>query len=139
VNVVQSSSSSVDKGHVISSNPSAGTSADKGSTVTITVSTGPASVSVPNVVGYDESSAETALKNAGFDVSVTTEQSSTVAKGKVIKQSATSATSGSTITIVVSSGPGSNSTNNSNGNSTSNEGNTSNQSHSSGNGTSNDH
>ncbi|MCI2127463.1 MAG: Stk1 family PASTA domain-containing Ser/Thr kinase [Olsenella sp.] len=139
VNVVQSSSSSVDKGHVISSNPSAGTSADKGSTVTITVSTGPASVSVPNVVGYDESSAEAALKNAGFDVSVTTEQSSTVAKGKVIKQSATSATSGSTITIVVSSGPGSNSTNNSNGNSTSNEGNTSNQSHSSGNGTSNDH
>jgi serine/threonine-protein kinase len=139
VNVVQSSSSSVDKGHVISSNPSAGTSADKGSAVTITVSTGPASVSVPNVVGYDESSAEAALKNAGFDVSVTTEQSSTVAKGKVIKQSATSATSGSTITIVVSSGPGSNSTNNSNGNSTSNEGNTSNQSHSSGNGTSNDH
>lgn len=139
VNVVQSSSSSVDKGHVISSNPSAGTSADKGSTVTITVSTGPASVSVPNVVGYDESSAEAALKNAGFDVSVTTEQSSTVAKGKVIKQSATSATSESTITIVVSSGPGSNSTNNSNGNSTSNEGNTSNQSHSSGNGTSNDH
>ena len=134
VNVVQSSSSSVEKGYVISSNPSAGTSADKGSTVTITVSTGPASVSVPNVVGYDESSAETALKNAGFGVSVTTETSSTVAKGKVISQSATSATSGSTITIVVSSGSGSSSNN-----TTGNEGNTSGGDHSGSSGTSGDH
>lgn len=134
VNVVQSSSSSVEKGYVISSNPSAGTSADKGSTVTITVSTGPASVSVPNVVGYDESSAETALKNAGFGVSVTTETSSTVAKGKVISQSATSATSGSTITIVVSSGSGS-----SGNNTTSSEGNTSGGDHSGSSGTSGDH
>ena len=134
VNVVQSSSSSVEKGYVISSNPSAGTSADKGSTVTITVSTGPASVSVPNVVGYDESSAETALKNAGFGVSVTTETSSTVAKGKVISQSATSATSGSTITIVVSSGSGSSSNN-----TTSSEGNTSGGDHSSSSGTSGNH
>ncbi|MEE8674327.1 Stk1 family PASTA domain-containing Ser/Thr kinase [Tractidigestivibacter scatoligenes] len=134
VNVVQSSSSSVEKGYVISSNPSAGTSADKGSTVTITVSTGPASVSVPNVVGYDESSAETALKNAGFGVSVTTETSSTVAKGKVISQSATSATSGSTITIVVSSGSGS-----SGNNTTSSEGNTSGGDHSSSSGTSGNH
>ncbi|KUH58921.1 serine/threonine protein kinase [Tractidigestivibacter scatoligenes] len=134
VNVVQSSSSSVEKGYVISSNPSAGTSADKGSTVTITVSTGPASVSVPNVVGYDESSAETALKNAGFGVSVTTETSSTVAKGKVISQSATSATSGSTITIVVSSGSGSSSNN-----TTGNEGNTSGGDHSGSSGTSGNH
>ena len=134
VNVVQSSSSSVEKGYVISSNPSAGTSADKGSTVTITVSTGPASVSVPNVVGYDESSAETALKNAGFGVSVTTETSSTVAKGKVISQSATSATSGSTITIVVSSGSGSSSNN-----TTSSEGNTSGGDHSGSSGTSGNH
>lgn len=108
VSVTQSSSSSVEKGCVISTNPSAGTSANKGSTVTITVSTGPASVSVPNVVGHDESSAEAALKNAGFAVSVTTEASGSVAKGKVISQSATSATAGSTITIVVSSGPATN-------------------------------
>lgn len=108
VSVTQSSSSSVEKDCVISTNPSAGTSANKGSTVTITVSTGPASVSVPNVVGHDESSAEAALKNAGFAVSVTTEASGSVAKGKVISQSATSATAGSTITIVVSSGPATN-------------------------------
>jgi serine/threonine-protein kinase len=134
VSVIQSSSSSVEKGYVISSNPSAGTSADKGSTVTITVSTGPASVSVPNVVGYDEYSAEAALKNAGFGVSVTTEASSSVAKGKVISQSATSAASGSTITIVVSSGSGSSSNN-----TTSNEGNTSGGDHSGSSGTSGDH
>lgn len=129
VNVTQSSSSSVEKGNVISTNPSAGTSADKGSTVTITVSTGPSSVSVPNVVGYDESSAESALKNAGFGVTVTTEASSSVAKGKVISQSATSATAGSTITIVVSSGSGSsnsgtNNGSNSNSNSSTNNGGT---------------
>ena len=127
VSVTQSSSPSVEKGNVISTNPSVGTSADKGSTVTITVSTGPSSVSVPNVLGYDESSAESALKNAGFGVTVTTEASSTVAKGKVISQSATSATSGSTITIVVSSGSGSsnsgtNNGSNSNGNSSTNNG-----------------
>jgi serine/threonine-protein kinase len=130
VSVTQSSSSSVEKGNVISTNPSAGTSADKGSTVTITVSTGPSSVSVPNVVGEDQYSAESALKNAGFGVTVTTETSSSVAKGKVISQSATSATAGSTITIVVSSGSGStnsgtnNSSNNSGSNSSTNNGGT---------------
>ena len=127
VSVTQSSSSSVEKGNVISTNPSAGTSADKGSTVTITVSTGPSSVSVPNVVGYDEASAEAALKNAGFGVSVTTEQSSSVAKGRVISQSASTATAGSTITIVVSSGSGSTNSsgsNTSNGNSSTNNGET---------------
>ena len=130
VSVTQSSSSSVEKGNVISTNPSAGTSADKGSTVTITVSTGPSSVSVPNVVGSDEASAEAALKNAGFGVSVTTEQSSSVAKGKVISQSASTATAGSTITIVVSSGSGSTNSssnggsNTSNGNSSTNNGET---------------
>ena len=130
VSVTQSSSSSVEKGNVISTNPSAGTSTDKGSTVTITVSTGPSSVSVPNVVGSDEASAEAALKNAGFGVSVTTEQSSSVAKGKVISQSASTATAGSTITIVVSSGSGSTNSssnggsNTSNGNSSTNNGET---------------
>lgn len=130
VSVTQSSSSSVEKGNVISTNPSAGTSADKGSTVTITVSTGPSSVSVPNVVGYDEASAEAALKNAGFGVSVTTEQSASVAKGKVISQSASTAAAGSTITIVVSSGSGSTNSssnggsNTSNGNSSTNNGET---------------
>ena len=130
VSVTQSSSSSVEKGNVISTNPSAGTSADKGSTVTITVSTGPSSVSVPNVVGYDEASAEAALKNAGFGVSVTTEQSTSVAKGKVISQSASTAAAGSTITIVVSSGSGSTNSssnggsNTSNGNSSTNNGET---------------
>ena len=129
VSVTQSSSSSVEKGNVISTNPSAGTSADKGSTVTITVSTGPSSVSVPNVLGEDQYSAESALKNAGFGVTVTTEASSSVAKGKVISQSATSATAGSTITIVVSSGSGSsnsgtNNGSNSNSNSSTNNGGT---------------
>ncbi len=123
VSVKQSSSSSVEKGLVISTDPSAGTSADKGSTVTITVSTGPASVSVPNVVGYKESDAKEELERVGFSVSVTTETSSSVAKGKVISQSATSATAGSTITIVVSSGSGSSSNSNSG---TSNNGNSSN-------------
>ena len=129
VSVTQSSSSSVEKGNVISTNPYAGTSADKGSTVTITVSTGPSSVSVPNVLGEDQYSAESALKNAGFGVTVTTEASSSVAKGKVISQSATSATAGSTITIVVSSGSGSsnsgtNNGSNSNSNSSTNNGGT---------------
>lgn len=112
VNVTSSSSSTVASGKVISSSPSSGSSADKGSTVTIVVSTGPASVSVPNVVGYSVSSAESKLENAGFSVNIVY-QESTQSAGTVIAQSATSATSGSTITITVSSGSSTSSSNSS--------------------------
>ncbi len=97
-------SSDVPEGRVISQDPS-GTAA-KGSTITIYVSNGPEEGDVPNVVEESESSATTTLKNAGFKVSVKKMASSTVDEGKVISQDTLGkANKGTTVTIVVSTGP----------------------------------
>jgi serine/threonine-protein kinase len=57
-------------GNVISSNPRGGTSVDPGSSVDIVLSSGPAEVEVPNVVGSDEDSARNQLEQRGFSVEV---------------------------------------------------------------------
>ena len=49
------------EGDVISQNPTAGAKLARGSTVTITVSTGKPQVSVPDVVGMKEAKANSAL------------------------------------------------------------------------------
>src|SRR6478752_4778242 len=56
------------KGQVMAQNPAPGTKVNTGSTVTIDVSTGPDSAAVPNVVGFTQDAATTALKSAGFTV-----------------------------------------------------------------------
>jgi serine/threonine-protein kinase len=71
-------SDKVSKGLVISQNPPSGNGASvaKGSTVTITVANGPATVPVPTVIGKSQADATTALESAGFKVSVVTEAGS---------------------------------------------------------------
>ena len=88
--------------------------AAEGSTVTITISPGAdPNATIPNVTGKSESAATAELKNAGFGVSVQTQTSSSVPEGNVISQSATgSAKKGTSITIVVSGGPGASAGNN---------------------------
>jgi beta-lactam-binding protein with PASTA domain len=54
------------EGDVISQNPAAGTEVDRGSTVTIVVSTGIEKVSVPNVVGLNGRDAAQQLRSAGL-------------------------------------------------------------------------
>jgi serine/threonine-protein kinase len=61
-------SDTVDSGKVIGTEPGAGTQADKGSLVTIVVSTGPAPVEVPDVIGRTEAQARSTLEAAGFNV-----------------------------------------------------------------------
>ena len=51
---------------MISQNPAAGSEVARGSTVTITVSTGKPQVSVPDVVGMKEAKANSALSRAGL-------------------------------------------------------------------------
>ncbi|MEA2378098.1 MAG: eukaryotic-like serine/threonine-protein kinase [Thermoleophilaceae bacterium] len=51
---------------VIAQNPAAGTELDRGSTVTITVSTGIETVSVPNVVGLNRRDASAQLRGVGL-------------------------------------------------------------------------
>ena len=104
VNTQEQPSSSVPEGRVISQSP-ANSKADKGSTVTIVVSSGAQSGSVPNVVGKDFESAQTTLENAGFQVNTIWVYDNNVATGNVVGQTPTSAAPGATITIRVSSGP----------------------------------
>jgi eukaryotic-like serine/threonine-protein kinase len=103
VKTTDASSSSVAKGDVISVDPAAGTRLDKGSTVTLTVSSGTAQVQVPDVVGDSAAQASSALQNAGFQVA-RTEQESTQTAGTVLSQSpagGAQAAKGATVTITV--------------------------------------
>lgn len=68
----EQSSDSVPAGQVIATEPGAGATAPRGSTVTVIVSTGVERVSVPDVVNESESSASATLRGSGFEVSVTT-------------------------------------------------------------------
>ena len=92
-----------------SANPVAGASVAPGSAVDLVVSSGPAPVVVPSVVGLAQSAAATALNNAGLTVgSITRQASTTVPAGTVISQNPVASASvapGSAVDLVVSSGP----------------------------------
>ena len=100
---VHASSSTVDKGDVISQDPPAGTDAAKNSTVTITISDGPEEVDVPNVINMTEADAKAALTEKGFKVTVVHDPDFTP-EDRVKDQSpngGTSAPKGSTVTITL--------------------------------------
>jgi serine/threonine-protein kinase len=96
------------EGRVIGQDPSGESKADKGSTVTLTVSAGPRQVAVPSVVGLTLKSAQGRLQNAGLKDEEREESSTTVEKGRVISASPPEGQKvdvGSTVSMVVSSGP----------------------------------
>jgi hypothetical protein len=107
--VTSQSSATVASGSVISESPSAGTSVAAASSVNLVVSTGPAPTMVPNIVGSTQSSATTAITGAGLVLGTVTSQSSaTVASGEVISETPSAGTSvaaGSSVNLVVSTGP----------------------------------
>ena len=72
--VLQASSDSVDKGAVISQDPAAGLQIDVGSTVAVTVSTGPAPVAVPDVSGRTVQEASQLLQQAGLVLGAVTQE-----------------------------------------------------------------
>jgi eukaryotic-like serine/threonine-protein kinase len=65
--VLFASDDTVPKGQVATENPGGGAKVGKGSTITLTVSTGKPKVQVPNVVGQDVTSAVTALAQLGLN------------------------------------------------------------------------
>ncbi len=96
-----------EQGKVIAQSPNANSKAKSGDTITITVSQGSEKAKVPSVVGQSQSSATAALSAAGLNVTVTTENSDSVASGNVISQSIDSGKyveKGTTVNITVSSG-----------------------------------
>jgi serine/threonine-protein kinase len=86
--VKQVNSDTVPSGVVVSQDPVAGYGAKKGQQVILSVSMGPASAWLPNVVGFTVADAKAALGNNGFQPKVTYQVSSdpSVAPGTVIDQ-----------------------------------------------------
>ena len=101
---VRQVASSQPEGIVLAQAPKAFTTVDVGTKVDIEVSTGV--VEVPDVTGFTQSAATSALTKAGLDVSVVTTQSDQPS-GLVTAQDPTGGTQvkkGTTVTITVSSG-----------------------------------
>ncbi len=95
-------------GLVVTQSPPAGSSAGKGSTVKIVVSGGPANVALPDVHGLHATEASDRLHGAGFVPEVHNTASPTVPAGVVIGTEPPAGTvdrQGSTVIVLVSSGP----------------------------------
>jgi serine/threonine-protein kinase len=105
--VVDQPSATIAKGIVINTSPQNGNVVAAGTMVKLFVSSGPKMVTVPNVKGESQASAESTLKAKGFQVNELTDPNSTKPAGTVVKQSpdpGKSVTVGSTVTIYVSPG-----------------------------------
>jgi beta-lactam-binding protein with PASTA domain len=90
--------------------PGAPAGPDVGSTVTITISAGPGAVPVPNVVGQTQDEATRILQEQDFLVQAEPIETDAVEEGQVAEQNPPAdqqVEPGSTITIRISSGPGS--------------------------------
>jgi RHS repeat-associated protein len=95
--------------HVTSQNPPAGTLVPNKSDVDLTIQDGPATATVPNVVGLTRTAAETAIVAANLTVGMVTEEFSvTVPAGSVISQKPVAGTHvvpQTAVDLVVSRGP----------------------------------
>jgi serine/threonine-protein kinase len=95
-------------GTVVSQDPSALASADKGSTVNLAVSSGPGQGLVPDVRNLPRKNAIQALNDAGFRVAEDPQPSATVPKGSAIRTSPPAnklILKGTEVRLFVSSGP----------------------------------
>jgi beta-lactam-binding protein with PASTA domain/tRNA A-37 threonylcarbamoyl transferase component Bud32 len=102
---VETVPSDAEEGRVVGQNPNPGFEAPKGSTVTIEVSEGPQTKSVPDVQGESQEDAERILQDAGFEVRAREEPTTDEdMDGRVIDQNPSGgvqAEPGSTVTIVI--------------------------------------
>ena len=94
-------------GKVTDQDPKAGAKIDEGSEITITVSQGAPSATVPDVKGKNIDAATDLLESAGFQVKTTRRNDPSVKPDEVIEQSpgAGPAKRGDVVTLVVSNGP----------------------------------
>ena len=94
-------------GIVVSSNPQFGTKVAPHSNVTLDVSAGPKKVTIPNVVGESENTAQSQLQSLGLNVTTKTAPNSTLPQGKVVRTDppvGTLVKQGSTVMLFVSGG-----------------------------------
>jgi beta-lactam-binding protein with PASTA domain len=102
-------SADVRRGRVIEASPPAGTSLERGSTVTLTVSRGVEQVAVPDVTGESEANARSEIEGAGLRVGeITGEVSEEAEPGTVVDQDPAGGTEvdeGSAVDLVVTEAP----------------------------------
>jgi serine/threonine-protein kinase len=107
VNVIPETSK-YQNGIVIAQNPLGEERVKSGSTVTLTVSTGPASTTVPSVAQLTQAQAEAQIRKAGLKVSnITTETSTSVPQGEATRTypvGGASLSHGSSVILYMSSG-----------------------------------
>jgi beta-lactam-binding protein with PASTA domain/tRNA A-37 threonylcarbamoyl transferase component Bud32 len=106
--VSEEASRDVAEGKVIRTEPPGGEMRPRGSNVQLIVSNGPPTTGVPDVSGQPQAAAANRLGQAGFEVLTTEEASDSVTSGNVIRTepgAGADADEGSTVTIVVSTGP----------------------------------
>jgi serine/threonine-protein kinase len=102
--VQPASSASTPPGQVLKTSPGSGETVVRGDAITLTVSSGPKQVNVPNVVTWDRGDAISEIEDRGFAVNVvTTPVTSGALADKVISQDPAGgkAAEGSTVTIAV--------------------------------------
>lgn len=106
--VTEEYSDTVEAGRVISSGLPAGTVVELKTTITITISKGKKSVTIPSVTGLTIEGARSVLEAAGFVLGDIQEKESEQEKGMIISQSPTAdskAEKGTVVVVVISSGP----------------------------------
>ncbi len=102
--IVKQANDNVPAGSVISSSPAAGQNVDRGSNVTLFVSSGPQKTAVPDVVGLTQQAAQQTLGDRGFQVTIAQQGSATATPGTVLSQSPAAGSKvdpEATVTIVV--------------------------------------
>ena len=108
VTVVEDSSDRVAVGNVISQAPSGGVGVKTGSTVTLTISKGKQTGTVPNITKMDINNAQNALIAAGLVLGAQSEANDAAPVGQVISQdpaAGTSVAAGIAVNVVISKGP----------------------------------
>jgi eukaryotic-like serine/threonine-protein kinase len=108
VTVTEESNRDKPDGTVLTQSPNGGAEAPQGSTVALVISSGTPQGQVPDVTNLPEADARSRLIDEGFEVKVAREESAEVQKGRVIRtepEAGTEADLGTTVTMVVSSGP----------------------------------
>jgi beta-lactam-binding protein with PASTA domain len=108
VDVVTVVNPDVERDRVAAQDPRPGTEAPEGSTVTITVSSGPGEAPVPSVVGLPRDEAEQQVRDAGFEPEIERVFSDDVRRGRVVATSPPPGTTierGTAVTLQVSRGP----------------------------------
>ncbi|MBO5303074.1 MAG: Stk1 family PASTA domain-containing Ser/Thr kinase [Lachnospiraceae bacterium] len=100
-------SNEYEEGLIMSQDVAEGMQVDKNTTINVYISSGEGTISIPNVVGYDNEAALNTLADQGFTAERTYAYSDTVASGMVISQNPTGGTEakkGTVVTLTVSQG-----------------------------------